>query len=187
MDKTTKGALAAGAGAVLLLGGGGTLAFWTSTQEVGAQTISSGKLSITAPTCGSGWTLDSGEAVAGGAFDPASDALVPGDVITETCTTVFTAVGSHLRATLAATPGTNTGLFSGTTPMLTLALAPLESSPDGATWTAVPGTGLTEADNGDTVRLKLTVTFNSTATGPATESVASALDAIAITATQVHN
>ncbi|MGN6252462.1 MAG: alternate-type signal peptide domain-containing protein [Marmoricola sp.] len=188
MKKSTKGALAAGTGAVLLLGGAGSLAYWTSTDDVAAQTISTGHLSIDTPDCGSGWALDGAEDAAGQAFDPATQQLVPGDVITETCTTVFHAEGSHLRATLAATAGTNDGLFVGSPALLTLALAPLESSADGSTnWTAVPGTGLTEANDGDTVRLQLTVTFDGSASDPATEDVSSALDAIAITATQVHN
>ena len=34
MNKTTKGALAGGAAAVLLMGGVGTLAYWTADEDV---------------------------------------------------------------------------------------------------------------------------------------------------------
>jgi len=187
MKKTTKGALAAGAAAVLLLGGAGSLAFWTDSGSVSGGTITTGEMSISNPDCGDGWTLDSGEATAGAAFDPTADLLVPGDVITETCTTTFTGTGEHLRATLTADPGANsTGLFSGDPAMLTLGVGALQSSADGTNWVDVPATGLTEANNGEQVRLTLTVTFDSTADNT-TQNVASTLDAITITATQVHS
>ena len=196
MKKSTKGAFAAGAAGVLLLGGAGSLAYWSDAQDVDGGTLTSGDMRISAPSCGAGWTLDAGEDGPGAAFDPATDLLVPGDVITQTCTTTFTGTGEHLRATLDATPGTGSdGLFAGASPMLTLAVGSLESSSDGTTWVAVPTTGLTEANDGDQVRVALTVTFNSAAANPTTaapaepetRNVASVLDDITITAEQVHS
>ncbi len=46
-------------------------------------------------------------------FDPATSTLVPGDSITKTCTFDVTAVGDHLRATLAATGGAESAPAAG--------------------------------------------------------------------------
>ncbi|MFT4083272.1 MAG: alternate-type signal peptide domain-containing protein [Nocardioides sp.] len=183
IKKSTKGSLAAGAAAVLLLGGAGSLAYWNSTQDVAGGDIVTGDMSITAPTC-TDWTLDSAEETAGDTFDPTSDTLVPGDVITETCTTTFNGTGNHLRATLDAEAGTNDGLF--TSGELSLDVGSLESSSDGTTWTTVPATGLTEDNDGDSVELEVTVSFDGSADND-TEDVTSALGDIVITATQVHS
>ena len=51
MKKSTKGALAASSAAVLLLGGAGSLAFWSDSQDVGSANITSGELTLGAPDC----------------------------------------------------------------------------------------------------------------------------------------
>ena len=62
MNKASKGALAALAAGVLLLGGAGSLAFWTDTAEVAGGAINSGELSLTDTTPGTcadaDWVLD---------------------------------------------------------------------------------------------------------------------------------
>lgn len=90
MNKTTKASLAAGGAAVLLLGGVGSLAYWTDDATVDAGSINSGFLTLDAGTCGAGWTY-----VAGGA--PVVN-FVPGDVVTRTCTFVVGAEGDNLSA-----------------------------------------------------------------------------------------
>src|SRR5690606_28979207 len=81
MNKSTKGALAAAAAAVLLMGSAGTLAFWTADETTPGATIDAGHLALvidgTNTGCGA-WSLDSGESVAGTWTD--GDPLVPGDV-----------------------------------------------------------------------------------------------------------
>ena len=99
MNKTTKGALAAGAAGVLLLGGVGTLAFWTDTETATGTGINSGHLKLTLPDCGEGWLLD-GETTT---FVPATDLLVPGDTLTKVCDYTVDAAGDHLAATFTAT------------------------------------------------------------------------------------
>ena len=43
MNRTTKGAIAAGAAAVLLLGGAGSLAYWSDCQDAAGGTINSAR------------------------------------------------------------------------------------------------------------------------------------------------
>ena len=95
MNRTTKGALAGGAAAVLLLGGAGTLAFWTDTEVVTGTDIDSGHLQLVSPTC-TGWLLDGGAAYT-------TQLLVPGDTLTQVCSYTVDATGSHLTASFDAT------------------------------------------------------------------------------------
>lgn len=103
MNKATKGALAVAAGGSLLLGGAGTLAYWTDTSTVTGGNITGGTLSLVDPTCS--WTL----AHSGGAtltnVDPTTIRLVPGDTATQTCTSTITATGQFIKAALTVTGG----------------------------------------------------------------------------------
>jgi alternate signal-mediated exported protein len=99
MNRTTKGALAGGAAAVLLLGGVGTLAFWTDTDVIGGTDIDSGHLKLGTPTC-TGWLLDGGAVYA-------AQILVPGDTLTQMCTYTVDADGEHLTASFDATGPTD--------------------------------------------------------------------------------
>ncbi|HWJ65424.1 MAG TPA: alternate-type signal peptide domain-containing protein [Nocardioides sp.] len=188
MKKSTKGALAAGTAVALLAGGAGTLAYWNDTTAVDGGDITTGHLRISdAETC-SGWTLDTGEVTAGEAFDPATDRLVPGDVISRSCDVLLEASGNHLRATVTATPGASTSLFTAT-PGLVLAVSEVAASPDGGVtaFAALSPQEVTEANDGDTLRITMTVTFSASAQDPATtQDITSALADIALTVTQVH-
>src|SRR5205085_10847187 len=93
MKKSTKGALATSAAAVLLLGGAGTLAFWNDSATVPGGTVQSGQLELGAPDCGAGWTLDDGSLFT-------TQLLVPGDSLTKVCTVDLLATGAHLGADL---------------------------------------------------------------------------------------
>lgn len=95
MNRTTKGALAGGAAAVLLLGGVGTLAFWTDTDIIAGTDIDSGHLSLGTPVC-TGWLLDGGAAYV-------AQVLVPGDTLTQVCTYTVDTEGEHLTASFDAT------------------------------------------------------------------------------------
>lgn len=89
MKKTTKGALAAGSAAVLLMGGAGTLAYWTDSVTAEGTDIASGHLKLLLDDC-TGWTLDDGAAYG-------SQLLVPGDVLTQDCDYTLDIAGDHLR------------------------------------------------------------------------------------------
>lgn len=87
MKKSTKGALAAGSAAVLLMGGAGTLAFWTDEVTVDGVDIQSGHLSLDLEEC-QGWELDGGDAYV-------AQLLVPGDSLTQDCTYTLDIAGEH--------------------------------------------------------------------------------------------
>ncbi len=89
MKKTTKGALAAGSAAVLLMGGAGTLAYWTDSVTADGTDIQSGHLSLDLDEC-QGWELDGGAAYSG-------QLLVPGDTLTQDCSYTLDIAGEHLR------------------------------------------------------------------------------------------
>ncbi|SKB09922.1 alternate-type signal peptide domain-containing protein [Aeromicrobium choanae] len=90
MKKSTKGALAAGAAAVLLLGGAGSLAYWNDTATADAGTITAGSMDLSAVTCGASW-LEGATPVT---------TIVPGDTVTKSCTGTLTLVGDHIGATV---------------------------------------------------------------------------------------
>ncbi|GAA1728619.1 alternate-type signal peptide domain-containing protein [Aeromicrobium alkaliterrae] len=179
MKKSTKGALAAGAAAVILLGGAGTLAYWTADTTIDGGDINSGQLLLSAADCGDEWTLDTGEDAPGAEFIPGTTLIVPGDVITKTCEFDITATGDHLRATLAPSDAEFSSPANALSDDLTI----------DATYTiggvAAPAE-ITEANDGDTVVAVVSVTFDSASTNES-QDLAATLDTITITATQVHN
>ena len=174
MKKTTKGAIAAGGAAVLLMGGAGTLAYWTATDNVPGGAINAGHLSISAPSCGS-WTYDSGEQAPGAVYTPGTSLLVPGDVISKTCTTTLTATGEHMRGTIVA----------GSTNAITPFTVGVSSITDGTTALSA-GQTFTEANSGDVLSVTVTVTFDGS-NGNTTQDASATLNAISLTATQVHS
>jgi alternate signal-mediated exported protein len=90
MNKSTKGAVAAAAAGVLLLGGAGTLAYWTDADIIDGLTINSGHFKMDGADCDAAtWTLDGG--------DPYTDQLlVPGDTVTKECDVIMDIAGEHL-------------------------------------------------------------------------------------------
>ena len=178
MKKSTKGALAAAAAGFLLLGGAGTLAYWSDDQDVPGGDIVSGRLELSAPDCGTGWTLDDGEDPAGAPFGVGSK-LVPGDVLTKVCTFGITAQGDHLRATLDVTDAD----FSSANAFTDELAVDADFQIDGA---AAPAE-ITEDNDGDTLTATITVTFDGPAATNASQNQTAVLDAITVTAQQVHD
>lgn len=173
MKKSTKGALAAGTAAVLLLGGAGSLAYWSDSETITGGTITAGHLDLTTDATNTGcgeWTFDSDEDASGKVY-ATGDLLVPGDVLTRTCSYTLDVEGEHMRGTVAATTPTNT-LPAG----MTL------TSP--FTLNGETATSFTEANDGQTVKLALTLTFDSAATG--SMDADAVLGDITISATQEH-
>ncbi|MFS3129539.1 alternate-type signal peptide domain-containing protein [Nocardioides sp. Bht2] len=183
MNKSTKGALALGAAAALLVGGVGSLAYWTDSETVPGGTVNAGHLDLVTDATNAGcgqWTLDSGESAP--ATYAAGDPLVPGDVLNKTCAFTIAAEGNHLRAQVSATASNLTG-----------DLAPgLVVSATGLTVNGAAATEFTEANDGQALGVTVSVeftdpgsadnTFNSTST-----QFQAVLDDITVTAQQVHN
>jgi alternate signal-mediated exported protein len=177
MNKTTKGMLAAAAGGVLLLGGAGSLAYWNATVTVtGSPTINSGKLTLSEPvpgTCAAApWTLDS--VGGGGTFNPTTDYLVPGDVLTKHCSYTIGAQGNHLLANITTTGGAASGTLA---PALTVA----------GTYTVAgaPATSITSASDGKTLDATISVTFIGSSLNP-TQQKTAALSDFVVTLQQAH-
>ncbi|MFD5215150.1 alternate-type signal peptide domain-containing protein [Microbacterium sp. NPDC058345] len=139
----TKAIVAIAAGAALLLGGGTTLAYWSTSETLGAVTVGSGDLAISTPGAQT-WTLN-GNPVA----DITDVSIVPGDVVTATQTATLTLVGDNLEATLAAT------LTGAELPADVIAPTPTVSVPEVTDITALTP----ENANGKTVTVTVSYTF----------------------------
>ncbi|GEE00126.1 hypothetical protein nbrc107696_05720 [Gordonia spumicola] len=148
MNKVMKGALAAAAGAAILAGGAGTMAAWNSNVTTNGGTVTAGQLNLTAVDSGS-WTWVGGTKN-GQAFVPATDKLVPGDVVRYTATYKITAVGTNLKATLTPQLGGVTGELK-----------------DFLTATNAGGgaVNITSTDNNTNKTVSTDITFNASTTG----------------------
>lgn len=162
MKKNTKGAIALGAAALLLAGGAGTYAAWSDEATLGGGDVTSGQLSIDEVAGSGGWVWATDDVT--GPFNPDDDTIVPGDSIEYTAEYTLTVVGNNLVASLTPTLGGLTGDAA--------LLGQLEFASD----TSTPGINLaniTAADNGETVTVTTTITFDPATTGQvgANESV----------------
>lgn len=113
MNKKTKGALAAAAGAAILVGGAGTMAAWNDSTDLGGGTVTAGVLNIDQQPDSGNWKFEDGEP-----FNPVTDRLVPGDTVVYTATYNITAEGTNLKATLTPTLA---GVDGELEPLLTVA------------------------------------------------------------------
>ena len=170
MQNSIKGALAAITGGALLLGGAGSLAYWSDESTIGGADIESGTLALSAPSC-AGWKLDGDTAFA-------AQKLVPGDVLTQVCTFTVTAEGAHLAATFDVSTPTWDEADALTGELDVDAAYRIDAEPVTAFPAAVA--------NEDVVTATVTVAFDGAAATNASRSISSALDDITITATQSH-
>lgn len=171
MNKTTKGALAAGAAALLLAGGAGTYAAWTdSGPATSGASVTTGHLAVDQVADSASWTWQTA-GLEGTPFNPATDTLSPGDSIKFTGSYTLDIEGTNLWAELVATASAGTA----------------GALPAGMTWTADAGnelTGLTEAANdGQTVVVGGTLAFAKGTTESMDETVA--INDLAVTISQI--
>lgn len=182
MKKMTKGALAAGVGAALLLGGAGTLAYWSDATSISGGSLETGRLALSDASCDAGWVYAEDNANAGEAVG----LLVPGDSIEKRCSFTIDAAGDSLTAELT-TPTSTTVTVGGETAPQTLQM------PVGATYSiegeAVPSV-ITSDNDGDTVTAVLTVSFpfgDQSINGNDTQDIEAALDDIAVQLVQTES
>ncbi|WP_433610366.1 alternate-type signal peptide domain-containing protein [Prescottella agglutinans] len=107
MNKKTKGAIAAGAAALLLAGGAGTFAAWNDTQSVTGGTINSGQLKFDGPTAAGTWYDGATEIT-----NVAAYRIVPGQTLTYKASPKIIAEGNNLSATITATAGNQSGALA---------------------------------------------------------------------------
>ena len=186
MNTTTKGAVAAGAAAVLLLGGAGTLAFWSDGAAVNGGSVSSGSLGIDPVSCAANWVYAAGNAQAGATVTR----VVPGDTITKACTFTVGAAGDNISAT-PTVPSTLT--YTATPATGAPAPASLELTV-GATYlldgVAFGPTDVIEADDdGKTLTANVAVTFpfgSALVNGSDTQNLTVALDDLTVALQQTE-
>lgn len=191
MNKTIKGALAAGAAVVLLTGGATTLAYWTATDSAEGGAITAGTLTLTSNDDCAAWEYAEGSASAG---QPVT-LFVPGDVVTTTCTFTIGATGDNLAATLTApesieftTQPTGTSFAATVDAGYGIGDAGAVPAPIGA------GGTITDDNNGDvlTVDFDVTIPFGTDETGTPlvnandTQSIVATLDTLTVTLTQTN-
>lgn len=153
MNKSTKGAVAAGAAAVLLLGGAGSLAYWNAEGTVGAGEITAGNLTLTAsgtPT----WTLN-GVALTT-ANDLSSVTVVPGDELLYTGSWTIGATGDNLEALVDFTGLEETASVAG---KMTVTDTYTIATPPGAGVTLADGAEITDDNDGDVINATVVVDF----------------------------
>lgn len=181
MNKLTKGAIAAGAAGVLLLGGLGSIAFWSDSATVDGGVVTAGTLSLGEPVCADDWVYAIGNAGAGSTVN----LIVPGDTISKECTFVINATGDNLEAdlTIPATVDV-TGTPAGTTLVANVGATYVS---DGAAITAK----ITEANDGDIVTATIEVEFpfgdETTINANDMQSVIATLDEVPITLIQTES
>ncbi|MCW2798874.1 MAG: alternate-type signal peptide protein [Aeromicrobium sp.] len=177
MNRSLKGAAAAGAAAVLLLGGAGSLAYWQATQDAGTADIKSGNITLSPPDCttavGShGWQLDNGDA-----YVPGTTKIVPGDSISKVCDMTLVLTGEHIGADL--TFGT-AGLTPDSTTLADELAAGVVFTVDGAAYAPITDPGTHD------VRATITVDFDGPGATNLSENGDVHLNAINVVADQTH-
>jgi alternate signal-mediated exported protein len=139
-----KAVLATSTAAFLLIGGAGSLAYWQTSDTVGAGNVSSGRLALAGGDPGA-WRLN-GTPVA----DPTAVRVVPGDQLTWAGSFEIDAVGDNLQGTVGVTGGGSSGglaAYVGTTAV--------DWTVDGATHDPT----ITAADDGKTLAVDVAVDF----------------------------
>lgn len=182
MNKAVKGALAGGAAVALLLGGAGTLAYWTADDTVAADDITTGKLTLANGEC-TDWEYAAGKAGAGTTVVKA----VPGDVVTSTCSYAVDAEGDNLVAGIDVSEVADLSTAGGGTVTATV----------DATYTVDGATATTVTENDESVVVTLVVTLpygsandpfgttdGSAVNGNASQVSTAALDSITLRLTQ---
>lgn len=181
MKKLTKGLIAAGAASILLLGGAGSLAYWSDSENVDGGAVTAGTLSLGAPACDVEWVYAIGNAGEGGEVD----LIVPGDIISKECTFTINATGDNLEATLTIPAST-----------------PITTTPSGTTFNAIVGATyassggpitptITAANDGNTVTATIQVEFpfgdETAINANDMQGILATLDTIPITLTQTES
>ena len=167
MKTVTKAAIAGVAGVTLLLGGAGTLAFWTDTQAGSVVTIATGNLDLGTPADGSDWALqqnaadlpaDTAEALS---VPYIAQLLVPGDTLTKTVDIPIVLTGENNRARLDVTAANAAGALDDvlSAEILTINGTPVTTPADG-TATETFTTAQVAALTGGTVPVTYRVAFD---------------------------
>ncbi|NUU17988.1 alternate-type signal peptide domain-containing protein [Cellulomonas humilata] len=180
MRKTTKGALAVGAGVALLLGGAGTMAAWQLTSTAATGTVSSGEFNL-ATTAGATWKWGTATSATGCTATttdfPVGAKIVPGDCVIYTQPITVTASGNRLVATLSVSAIANSGVWSGLT---ATSATTMDANPAvtgaGSPFTITPGTGTVNA----TGKVVTTIVFDPATTSSTGQNSTATLNGVTL-------
>ena len=188
MQRLTKAAMATGAAAVLLLGGAGTMAYWTGSATAGSSaTLAAGTFTVGSnPACANSWTYVAPGS--GSVGTPATNGgIVPGDIVTTTCTFAVTGVGDHIALAGATvsnpvwqnpTTALPTQLGAATITKVTIGSTDYNPDSSGVISETVPLTSGTPTN----VTVQIQVTFDyANATDTSQGGIPAALDQITVT------
>lgn len=178
MERLTKAALATGGAAALLLGGAGTLAYWTAEGTATGPDLVAGSFTVTATTCDDAWTLEDGTPL------PEGGAIVPGDTVTLECVYTMDAEGEHIALGAVDVSAPDWEADNALTAELTLA-DPTVTVNGAETTLPAP------IETGSTVEVGLGVTFDGEGATNASQStteaaLTAALADVTVTLTQAH-
>ncbi|OZC47093.1 MULTISPECIES: alternate-type signal peptide domain-containing protein [Nocardiaceae] len=181
MNKATKGAIAAGAAAVLLLGGLGSYALWQDERTIAGGEINSGELQFVSNAPGAWTETTSGTAIGS---DPSGFLIVPGDILTYSSSYTIESAGPNIRATLTADFDE---VFADDTSDLAAALDP-EITVTGAGGTVTSGqiVPLTLTAGSQVVNVTVKLTFDADTTDLIAQNESVDLNAMTLTLDQVR-
>ncbi|WP_072806237.1 alternate-type signal peptide domain-containing protein [Rhodococcoides yunnanense] len=159
MNKATKGAIAAAAAGVLLLGGAGSYALWSDSQTAPGGTVTAGELKLVPVNTGT-WTEIStvGSVAPGPIANIAAFKMVPGDILEYDASYTIAASGNNLTATISAAQDSivRTGITAADTPVTVSSKVGTDD---------IANNAITSTDNGKVVAVKVRLEFLSTTTG----------------------
>ncbi|QZY29828.1 alternate-type signal peptide domain-containing protein [Nocardioides coralli] len=153
MNKMMKGSIAGATGIALLMGGFGTYALWSDSEDLAQNGVTSGELTV--DTTGGVWD-DLGTPGVAGDWS-AADKLVPGDQVSYTQTFTVSATGKNLQGTIALATGALSSGFGGGN--LTRAVDVNVTTPGTATITKDSPTSFSFTSPFDTATLTAVVTY----------------------------
>jgi alternate signal-mediated exported protein len=187
MNKLVKGAIAGAVGVALLLGGAGTFALWNSSIGVASGTISTGTLSFGTST-GATWTDNSPGALTT-TFNPATQKIVPGDVVALSQNITVNATGKNLVAQLAYQPSSvaiPTDLVGKIVPTITVTKVSGDATISG-NGTSTPYTITPTAGGVSTFTVVISFAFDKTTAGVVGQNESVDLSGASFTLTQIHS
>jgi alternate signal-mediated exported protein len=188
MNKLVKGAVAGAAGIALLLGGAGTFALWNSTIGVGSGTVSTGTLAF-GTSAGATWRDDSPGATTT-TFNPATQKIVPGDIVSLTQNITINATGKNLQAQLAYLPSSvaiPADLVGKIVPTLTVSKVSGDAAVSGSGTVLSPYI-ITPAVGGTSVfAVTISYAFDPTVAGVVGQNESVDLSGATYTLTQIHS
>ena len=173
MRRLTRAAVATGGAAVLLLGGAGTVAYWTADGTASGTDLTSGTFDLADGTC-TGWAYSDEDG--GGPVT----AIVPGDTVVTTCSFTVTATGDHIGIGDVAVSNPTWTEDNGLTTELGTAVV------ESTTLNGVAFTTPVSTTTGDVIAVDVAVTFDGPGATNGSQNLSASLEAVTVTIEQAH-